>query len=327
MSFSFKAGELGGFDPDLARAAAVADWYQTRHRDYHFAAHSFSETRAALSHFDEPIGVYDAVFAYWHSQAISEHCQVLLTGSGADEIFGGYSSYLEYCPAHSARFEYTAKDQIDRLLADEFNRVARKDAELLYEGATELLANEIDSYECLRTVLRLGNYDNILDGKLFIELTAGMSHCASLFDMTGMAHGVEFRSAFFNHKILELGARMPPQWKVDRNHPFQTKLILKQAAAKVLPAHLFRDIVDSPKCGYGHALDRMSLIRGEWRAEIDAVLERNEPCLEGIIDPGKVRDLLARFQDPGMTLLEERRVLKLVLFLAWLDGQDLQEAS
>lgn len=322
LSFSFGGPCPQEEDLDLRRAGQLADWHGTEHHTYAFGEASFGAMRRALRHFDEPIGVYDSVFAYYHAKAISPRCQVLLTGSGADEVFGGYPSYLDYCASQGGIYEWRLpKAEIDRTLSEEFNRRAREDAELLYAGATEQFAREVDALDQLEALFQLADYDRLLDGKLFIELMAGMSHCASLFDITGMAHGVEYRSAFFNHRILELGARMPPEWKVDRRHGWQTKVLLKQAAQSMLPADLAREVVGSPKCGYGHSVDRMRLIRHEWREEIEGAIARNEPHFEEIMDPVKIRVLLQRFQTATMTPLEERRVLKTVLFLAWLDGQ------
>lgn len=79
--------------PDLAAARVVADALGT---DHHEAILSADDSLAAIpavvrsiEHFD-PSLVRSAVANYQLAEMTSEHVKVVLTGEGADELFGGY---------------------------------------------------------------------------------------------------------------------------------------------------------------------------------------------------------------------------------------------
>jgi len=103
-------------------------------------------------------------------------------------------------------------------------------------------------------------------------------------DRASMAASLEARSPFMDHKLVELAARIPSNLKLEGS---ATKLILKQAAAGLLPD----DIIRRPKHGFGVPvgrwfrddlagyaaailLDPMTLARGYFR----------EPALRSLLD-------------------------------------------
>ena len=48
-----------------------------------------------MYHMDEPSGDASAVALYFLAQEAAKHVKVVLSGEGADELFGGYNIYRE----------------------------------------------------------------------------------------------------------------------------------------------------------------------------------------------------------------------------------------
>jgi asparagine synthase (glutamine-hydrolysing) len=84
-------------------------------------------------------------------------------------------------------------------------------------------------------------------------------------DMASMAHSLECRGPFLDHRVVELALAMPLERKV-RLRGGRSKAVLKTAFADVLP----EAIRHRPKMGFGVPLDRW--FRGELAEEIRAVL-------------------------------------------------------
>lgn len=84
-------------------------------------------------------------------------------------------------------------------------------------------------------------------------------------DMASMAHSLECRGPFLDHRVVELALAMPLERKL-RLRGGRSKLILKQAFAELLPPA----IQTRPKMGFGVPLDRW--FRGTLQAELRAVL-------------------------------------------------------
>ena len=70
-------------------------------------------------------------------------------------------------------------------------------------------------------------------------------------DMASMAHSLECRGPFLDHRVVELAAAMPLDRKL-RLRPGRSKVVLKQAFADLLPPA----IRTRPKMGFGVPIGR-----------------------------------------------------------------------
>lgn len=84
-------------------------------------------------------------------------------------------------------------------------------------------------------------------------------------DMASMAHSLECRGPFLDHRVVELAMAMPTSHKL-RIRGGRSKIVLKQAFRELLPPA----IRQRPKMGFGVPLDRW--FRGTLKDEIRAVL-------------------------------------------------------
>jgi asparagine synthase (glutamine-hydrolysing) len=84
-------------------------------------------------------------------------------------------------------------------------------------------------------------------------------------DIASMAHSLECRAPFLDHRVVELALAMPIRRKL-RLRGGRSKVVLKQAFADLLPPMIRR----RPKMGFGVPVDRW--FRGELKDELKAVL-------------------------------------------------------
>jgi asparagine synthase (glutamine-hydrolysing) len=84
-------------------------------------------------------------------------------------------------------------------------------------------------------------------------------------DMASMAHSLECRSPFLDHRVVELALAMPLARKLSPR-PGRSKLVLKRAFADLLPPEIKR----RSKMGFGVPIDRW--FRGALKDELRAVL-------------------------------------------------------
>jgi asparagine synthase (glutamine-hydrolysing) len=91
---------------ELDYAAEVSRFLQTEHHEVKITAAQFFETLPDLIwHEDEPIAWPSSVSLYFVCRLAARHVKVVLTGEGADELFGGYERYRwNLINSHAARF-------------------------------------------------------------------------------------------------------------------------------------------------------------------------------------------------------------------------------
>ncbi len=95
-----------GFDDassETARARIVADTFGTRHHELHVDAGRLADDLPTiLSRLDQP--TIDAVNAFYVSRAVADTgIKAVLSGTGGDELFGGYPSFARLTRAVAAR--------------------------------------------------------------------------------------------------------------------------------------------------------------------------------------------------------------------------------
>jgi asparagine synthase (glutamine-hydrolysing) len=193
---------------------------------------------------------------------------VVATGEGADELFWGYDLFKEVV----LREIYTGEpERALRLLEGLYTHLGPSagrrgpawqrflmetgagDAELgshltraeataavkaFYSEEMAAAIGERDSLDSLRADLPPSFSDwSSLERAAWLELTTLLEPylLASQGDRVAMAHGVEGRYPFLDHRVFAHSAALPPERKL-RIDPIRDKIELRELAAKVLPA-------------------------------------------------------------------------------------------
>jgi asparagine synthase (glutamine-hydrolysing) len=98
-----------------------------------------------------------------------------------------------------------------------------------------------------------------------------------------MAHGLEARSPFMDHRLAEFAARLPGRLKVQGR---ALRVIQRRLARRYLPP----EIIDRPKQGFSSALPY--LLRDEYRALYEAALSDSRLVQAGILRAEPIRALV-----------------------------------
>jgi asparagine synthase (glutamine-hydrolysing) len=104
-------------------------------------------------------------------------------------------------------------------------------------------------------------------------------------DLSSMAHSLECRGPFLDHRVVELALAMPLRRKL-RLRRGRSKVVLKQAFADLLPPA----IASRPKMGFGVPIDRW--FRGELKDELRSVLLDPVSLDRGLFRPEEIATLI-----------------------------------
>ncbi len=245
--------------------------------------------------------------------------KVVLTGEGADEIFGGYNIFRETKVRRfwarrpdskirplliSKLYPYilqNAKGQaflknffgagLDQTENPLFSHMIRwNDTNRTKLFFSEDLKNEIGAYcafEELKSMLPGEFRDwNCLPKAQYLEILLFMSNylLSAQGDRVAMAHGVEVRPPYLDHRIIEFAGKIPPRWKI---RGLNEKYILKQVYKNILPD----GILQRPKHPY-RAPIREGLVNNSGAFLEQMNLTPRSLQEAGLFDPQKVQKLI-----------------------------------
>ena len=206
-------------------------------------------------HMDEPLADPAAIALYFVSKLASEHVKVVMSGEGADELFGGYRIYQE-------PITVTAYDKLPFWLRRIVSRVCEhlpqkhginylvrrgKTIEERFIGNAKifskaerdtLLKSEIAKNAAEPKILCDRFYDEVSDKDTITKmqyLDINMWLMGDILlkaDKTSMANSLELRVPFLDKKVMELAETIPLNCRVNTK---TTKLALRRAAEKTLP--------------------------------------------------------------------------------------------
>ena len=258
--------------------------------------------------FDEPFGDQAALPTMLLAQYARRHVTVVLTGEGADEVFGGYSNYVKrvreeritgilggrgsplpwlarrlpgrlardrilkaLAVPRSRRFA-TIPNIFDTLLQRQyFTESFRYAATANIADRAEVFYKECDSPSYLDHLLNI-------DARLWLP-----DDLLAKVDRATMAYSLEARVPYLDHEFFGWCARLDPSLKVAGD---SGKLVLKRLAERYLPA----EIVDRPKHGFMMPLRRW--LAAELRADTAEALGPAGLQRRGLIRPDAIARLL-----------------------------------
>ena len=263
---SFSIGFAEESFNELHYARLVAQRCQTRQHELVVSNHEFSSALPEMIYYlDEPLNHANSVQIYYISAFARSEVKVLLTGEGADEIFGGYPRY--FIPTLLRPWQWLPRpirSTLGSLLERSSNHRARKIGENLPRTVEELLilnaafANPrtIDSLllpevpksslSFRRAMLKVPALRGAttLQKLSYLELKTYLVSILNRMDKMTMAAGIEARVPFLDHRLVEWGFNLPDSLKL---HRAGNKWLLKQVAAALLP----REVITRKKSGFG----------------------------------------------------------------------------
>jgi len=182
-----------------------------------------------------------------------------------------------------------AMDERRDVYADEFKSLAT-DAWMGRERSGDRDAPFLDR------LLRLPYDDGFQDGALIRQ------------DQNTMAHSVEYRRPFLDHRLIELAFTLPPHLKINR---WTDKVIERQLADKTLPKQIARRSVPPVGPPAGFFFDHP-----EFKTLVADTLNAGQIKKRGYFDPRHVAALVSTM-NTTRELVSCRQVMSLVILELW----------
>jgi asparagine synthase (glutamine-hydrolysing) len=228
----------------------IAAKYGTDHHEFDLQpGEDLRDTIEQMAYYsDEPSADAGALPVWFLSKMSRRFVTVALSGEGADELFGGYNTYLadryaahlRKLPAVVRRLGAGAARMIP--LSDEkigFDYKARRlwDGSLLPPYEAHFFWNGTFSSQQRRSILEHGMYrewPSLPAGDfLYVDQKAYLpDDILYKTDRMSMAHSLEVRPPFLDHRIVEFAARLPNNLKI---HGSTLKYILRELMKDKLP--------------------------------------------------------------------------------------------
>jgi asparagine synthase (glutamine-hydrolysing) len=128
------------------------------------------------------------------------------------------------------------------------------------------------------------------------------------FDRASMAHSLEVRVPFLDHRVVEYCARIPGREKM---HRLQSKHVLKRAAKELLPA----EIVHKRKIGFFRGATD-AWLRAQLEGAVGDALLQPQPAYADLLDRGAVERLV--LQHRAGQRRHSQLVLSILMLEVWL---------
>ncbi len=253
-----------GFD-ERDKAEAMSNLFKTEHYEIILKAGDMERSLPKVVwHLEEP-RVGQSYPNYYAAQLAGRFVKVVLSGTGGDELFGGYpwryfrdSKFRDFNDYADNYYNYWQRlltgDEMKSLLSPIWRDV-----------------KDIDTKEIFRKVLTSQAHqprtpNDYINSSLRFEAKTFLHGLLVVEDKLGMAHGLETRLPFLDNELVEFAMRCPIELKldnresivrIDENLPgdktgnyFQStgdgKKILREAMSKYLP----RNTLDRKKQGF-----------------------------------------------------------------------------
>ena len=291
-------------------ALEVSRSFGTEHKEQIVEASAVGLINDLVWHFDEPFGDSSAIPTYLLSKMTRQNVKVALSGDGGDELFAGYNRYV--------RMDGRKKwNLLPRPLLKQLSTIGRilpKDT----RGKAFLQSLDIEDYpffcfgsepmqlegllseefkEEVKTLnpyrfseryfLDLGRREYIAPFMYFDAKVYFPDDILVKVDRMSMAHSLETRVPFLDHRLVEFVATIPANLKLRKSLGGKIgKYILKRAFKKLLP----EVIQKRPKQGF--TLPVALWFRDELREMALDVLSESHVKRMGILNPQAVSRML-----------------------------------
>lgn len=277
-------------------------------------------------HLDEPIAHPSSIGIYLLAKTAREQVTVLLSGEGADEIFGGYTRYrhlrlfdrihrlglLGYwlLKAYPGRKGRAFVDRAIRHYWESANCLTAQGFEYLDGSLAEKLLGRsyrACEFPARRLCAECGMHDRIGVSQLY-DIRTYLPGVLNRQDKMSMAASIESRVPFLDRNLARWGLSLPLS---DRLGRLRGKDVVKRSAMGLLP----RKLVLRPKCGFGVPLEKwLGLKEAEpmWDVTVS-----NSTIPDGIVNCNALRALADRRHT--LSHIEAEAVWIVMTFAVWVE--------
>jgi asparagine synthase (glutamine-hydrolysing) len=300
-------------------ARIVSGKYLTNHSELTILPSLLRELPDLVYHLDEPSDPL-SLCMYQIAGLASKSVKVVLGGDGGDELFGGYDRYYGniYADYFAMLPEWVRRGIVDRLLKllpDGFwyrsvsHQLRWLNQISFYKGAdryakslsyfyfsdryrkalfTEEFRGRVGAFDpeaSIKYYFDSADANELIDKMLYSDsMTRMVDHPVMIQDRMTMAHGLEARSPFLDHRLAEFCARIPVEFKVQGR---KRRIIQYELARRYLPP----EILERKKQGFSSALTY--LLADEFRFLFKTFLEDSRLVRSGLLQDQAIKLLLS----------------------------------
>jgi asparagine synthase (glutamine-hydrolysing) len=226
-------------DDELGAAAEIAKICKTNHHEIKInTSQLINEIPSIIHSLDEPYGGgLPSWFIYKHA---SKNFKVILTGTGADELFGDYGKWI-----YLDKISYFKLDKISYF----FNKFYfNRNNYFTYSEKKKILNSDIfleNKIEKIFFEKYKSNFaNNPIDKTSLIDLEGQLQdEFLQMTDRFSMAHSIEARPCFLENELVDFALSIPAHI---RTKTFNTKYLLRNISKK----YFSREISQRPKQGF-----------------------------------------------------------------------------
>jgi asparagine synthase (glutamine-hydrolysing) len=304
---------------ELEYSNEVAEWLDVDHYNKMVNAELASLLPKMVWHAEEPTADSSMVAVYYLSQLARQHVTMALSGDGADEILAGYETYQAHylhrlyrlipgfvrnkvitplvnaIPSSDEKISWDFKlrrfvNRGDLTPEDAhatwrmiFDTDSRNKLLLPLNGRSSASADMLDLY---RNVFAQTNARQALNRLLYVDTVFYLPNDMLVkVDRMSMAHSLEVRVPFLDHRLVEFAASVPPSLKL-KNFTINKYLI-----KAVMKGRLPQRTLTRRKAGFN--VPKVKWLRGELKPFVLDTLSRQAIQQMGFLDYLTVDKVLA----------------------------------
>ena len=253
-----------GFDTltEGVESKQTSDFLNTDHTEIKVGPEEYFDVlQKAVYHFDEPVADPSAIGIYFLAREARKYVKVILSGEGADELFGGYNIYL--APFAKQKLVWLPKWILNAVIktfdflgfdfwGTNYLRRVNMKLEDWYIGNASVFNQKEINYLWKSDVHRVKREKPEIENDFILKKLYGEAHSLSdstkmqyidintwlvgdilaKADKMTMAHSLELRVPFLDTHVADLARILPDKFKW-RNG--RTKYLLREAFKKVIP--------------------------------------------------------------------------------------------
>jgi asparagine synthase (glutamine-hydrolysing) len=214
-----------------------------------------------------------------------ETVRVLLSGQGADELFGGYYYWWQFRgPENTTFFPWATRTEAGRdgypvTRADLYDHLIHPDV----ARATDYRRGQQDRFHDL---MERAPTDDFFNRISYLLVKTHLHEMLELEDRHAMAHSVETRVPFLDHRLVEWVLSLPGPAKVERA---TEKALLRRLIRRHVP-ELPPSVADRKKSPMPPPFDTDALV-----AEMLSTLRRSDLAVGAYFDRDRLAAFLAQF--------------------------------
>jgi asparagine synthase (glutamine-hydrolysing) len=294
---------------ERVKAEAMSYQFQSEHYEMVLKAGDMERCLPRLAwHLEEP-RVGQSYPNYYAAHLASKFTKVVLTGTGGDELFGGYP-WRYYRATRNDSFEnYIDKYYLfwQRLIP---NSEIAKIFSPVWQEVKHVWTRDIFEKVFRRRPTELSSPEDFINSSLYFEAKTFLHGLLVVEDKLSMAHGLESRVPFLDNDLVDFAMRLPVRLKlgsldrvvrINENEPDKPNQYFKQTKdgklilRKMMSRHIPSSVVNRVKQGF--SAPDASWFKGDSIGFVRSALFNDDAKIYAYMDPNAVQRLLQEHLD------------------------------